>query len=49
MGHSHDGAAIARAGRDRIFMDTRKHTGKAMMAYGQTATTEDLYAASALS
>jgi len=44
-GHSHDGAAIAWAGRDRFFIDTKKHTGKAMMAYGQTAITEDLYAA----
>jgi hypothetical protein len=44
-GHSHDGAAIAWAGRDRFFVDTRKYTGKAMMAYGQTAITEDLYAA----
>jgi p-hydroxybenzoate 3-monooxygenase len=44
-GHSHDGAAIAWAGRDRFFIDTRKHTGKAMMAYGQTAITEDLYRA----
>src|ERR1700737_5183337 len=40
-GHPHDGAAIAWAGRDRFFIDTRKHTGKAMMAYGQTASTED--------
>jgi p-hydroxybenzoate 3-monooxygenase len=46
-GHSHDGAAIAWAGRDRFFIDTKKHTGKAMMAYGQTAITEDLYAARA--
>src|SRR3984893_7799823 len=44
-GRPHDGAAIAWAGRDRFFIDTRKHTGKAMMAYGQTAITEDLYRA----
>lgn len=44
-GHPHDGAAIAWAGRERFFIDTKKYTGKAMMAYGQTAITEDLYAA----
>src|ERR1700736_4039314 len=44
-GHSHDGAVIAWAGRARFFIDTRKHPGKAMMAYGQTAITEDLYRA----
>jgi p-hydroxybenzoate 3-monooxygenase len=44
-GHLHDGAAIAWAGRERFFIDTKKYTGKAMMAYGQTAITEDLYAA----
>jgi len=44
-GHPHDGAAIAWEGRPRFFIDTRKYTGKAMMAYGQTAITEDLYAA----
>ena len=34
-------------GRDgeRFFIDTKKFTGKPMMAYGQTAITEDLYAA----
>ena len=32
-------------GRRRFFIDTKKHTGKQMMAYGQTAITEDLYAA----
>jgi p-hydroxybenzoate 3-monooxygenase len=44
-GLPHDGTAIAWAGRDRFFIDTKKFTGKAMMAYGQTAITEDLYAA----
>src|SRR5215470_11967047 len=44
-GHPHDGSAIAWAGRARFFIDTKKFTGKRMMAYGQTAITEDLYAA----
>jgi p-hydroxybenzoate 3-monooxygenase len=44
-GHPHDGSAIAWEGRPRFFIDTRKYTGKPMMAYGQTAITEDLYAA----
>lgn len=44
-GHPHDGSAIAWAGKPRFFIDTRKYTGKTMMAYGQTAITEDLYAA----
>lgn len=44
-GHPHDGSTIAWEGRDRYFIDTKKFTGKSMMAYGQTAITEDLYAA----
>ena len=44
-GHSHNGSAIAWEGRSRFFIDTKKFTGKAMMAYGQHAITEDLYAA----
>ena len=44
-GHHHDGSAIAWEGRPRFFIDTKKFTGKQMMAYGQTAITEDLYAA----
>ena len=44
-GHPHDGSAIAWEGRDRFFIDTKKFSGKSMMAYGQTAITEDLYAA----
>jgi p-hydroxybenzoate 3-monooxygenase len=41
----HDGSMIAWGERGRFFIDTRKYTGKPMMAYGQTAITEDLYAA----
>ena len=44
-GHPHDGSAIAWEDRPRFFIDTKKFTGKRMMAYGQTAITEDLYAA----
>jgi p-hydroxybenzoate 3-monooxygenase len=44
-GLPHDGVGINWPGRDRFLIDTRKYTGKAMMAYGQTAITEDLYAA----
>jgi len=44
-GHPHDGSAIVWEGRERFFIDTRKYTGKRMMVYGQTAITEDLYAA----
>jgi len=44
-GHPHDGSGIAWEGRPRFFIDTKRYTGKAMMAYGQTAITEDLYAA----
>src|ERR1700724_121067 len=44
-GHPHDGSAIAWEGRPRFFIDTKKFTGKQMLAYGQTAITENLYAA----
>ncbi len=44
-GLPHDGVGIAWPGRERFLIDTRKYTGKRMMAYGQTAITEDLYAA----
>jgi len=44
-GYPHDGSAIAWEGRPRLFIDTRKYTGKQLMAYGQTSITEDLYAA----
>jgi len=44
-GQPHDGSGIAWEGRPHFLIDTRKYTGKPMMAYGQTAITEDLYAA----
>src|SRR5215469_5826396 len=44
-GHPHHGSGIAWEGRERVFIDTKKYTGKIMMTYGQTALTEDLYAA----
>ncbi len=44
-GLPHDGSGIAWEGRPHFLIDTRKYTGKPMMAYGQTAITEDLYAA----
>jgi p-hydroxybenzoate 3-monooxygenase len=44
-GHPHNGSAIAWEGRPRFFIDTKKYTGKPLMAYGQTSITEDLYAA----
>jgi p-hydroxybenzoate 3-monooxygenase len=44
-GLPHDGSWIAWEGKPRFLIDTRKFTGKPMMAYGQTAITEDLYAA----
>ncbi|HSC94123.1 MAG TPA: 4-hydroxybenzoate 3-monooxygenase, partial [Burkholderiales bacterium] len=44
-GHVHDGVAIAWEGKPRFLIDTKRHTGKPMMAYGQTAITEDLYVA----
>src|SRR6204780_4913966 len=44
-GHLHDGSWIAWETRPRFLIDTRKYTGKPMMAYGQTAITEDLFAA----
>ncbi len=44
-GRLHDGSAIAWEDRPRFMIDTRKYTGKPMMAYGQTAITEDLFAA----
>jgi p-hydroxybenzoate 3-monooxygenase len=44
-GRLHDGSAIAWEDRPRFMIDTRKYTGKPMMAYGQTNITEDLYAA----
>jgi p-hydroxybenzoate 3-monooxygenase len=44
-GRPHDGSSIAWEGRPHFLIDTKKFTGKEMMAYGQTAITEDLYAA----
>jgi p-hydroxybenzoate 3-monooxygenase len=44
-GMPHDAVAISWAGRGRFLIDTHRYTGKRMMAYGQTAITEDLYAA----
>lgn len=44
-GLPHDSVAIAWEGRPRFLIDTKKFTGRPMMAYGQTAITEDLYAA----
>ena len=44
-GHLHDGSWIAWEDRPRFLIDTRKYAGKPMMAYGQTAITEDLFAA----
>jgi p-hydroxybenzoate 3-monooxygenase len=42
-GHVHDGTYIAWQNRPLFLIDTRKYTGKQMMAYGQTAITEDLF------
>lgn len=44
-GKSHDGSYIVWAGSEKLLIDTKKYTGREMMAYGQTAITEDLYAA----
>ncbi len=44
-GRPHDGSWIAWEDRPRLLIDTKKYTGKPMMAYGQTAITEDLFAA----
>ena len=42
-GHAHDGTYIAWQDRPLFLIDTKKYTGKQMMAYGQTAITEDLF------
>jgi p-hydroxybenzoate 3-monooxygenase len=44
-GHPHDGSAIVWEGRPRFFINTKKFTGRQLLAYGQTSITEDLYAA----
>jgi p-hydroxybenzoate 3-monooxygenase len=42
-GHVHDGTWIAWEDRPPFLIDTMKFTGKQMMAFGQTAVTEELY------
>lgn len=44
-GHWHDGTLTVWSGERQCLWDTKKFAGKRMMAYGQTAITEDLYAA----
>ncbi|MCB1491139.1 MAG: 4-hydroxybenzoate 3-monooxygenase [Rhodobiaceae bacterium] len=44
-GKAKNGSGVVFQGKDDFFIDTRKWTGRQMMAYGQTALTEDLYAA----
>jgi p-hydroxybenzoate 3-monooxygenase len=44
-GKPHDGTYIVWAGTEKLLIDTMKYTGREMTAYGQTAITEDLYAA----
>ncbi len=44
-GHWHDGTLTVWAGERRCLWDTKKYAGKRMLAYGQTAITEDLYSA----
>jgi len=44
-GLPHDGSSIVWEDRPHFLIDTKKYTGKPMMAYGQTNITEDLYAA----
>ena len=43
FGRAHDGTVIAWQDRAPFLIDTMKYTGRKMMAYGQTAITEDLY------
>jgi hypothetical protein len=42
-GHVHDGTWIAWEDRPLFLIDTMKITGKQMMAFGQTAITQELY------
>ncbi len=44
-GSVHNGTGIVWSGDQHFFIDVKRHTGRTMMAYGQTAITEDLYAA----
>ena len=46
-GRPHDGSWIAWENREPFLIDTQRHTGKQMWAFGQTAITEELYRASA--
>ena len=43
-GRLHDGSAIVWGGEHKMLLDTKRYAGRAMMAYGQTNITEDLYA-----
>ena len=42
-GHAHDGTWIAWETREPFLIDTKRHTGKQMWSFGQTAITEELY------
>jgi p-hydroxybenzoate 3-monooxygenase len=42
-GHAHDGTWIAWENRRPFLIDTKRHTGKQMWSFGQTAITEELY------
>jgi p-hydroxybenzoate 3-monooxygenase len=44
-GQEHDASTIVWGVEERLLIDTYRFTGQRMMAYGQTALTEDLYAA----
>ena len=44
-GFFHDGSMMVWGGSRECLIDTRKYTGRQMVAYGQTNITEDLYAA----
>ncbi len=45
-GKAHDGTYIAWQDREPFLINTKKYTGRQLVAYGQTAITEDLYLAS---
>jgi len=42
-GQAHDGTWIAWENRQPFLIDTKRHTGKQMWSFGQTAITEELY------
>jgi p-hydroxybenzoate 3-monooxygenase len=42
-GHAHDGSWIAWQDREPFLIDTKRHTGRPMWSFGQTAITEELY------